>query len=655
MLNISANTLNILQFKDIAVQPFITIQSTNDYTFNLSTDADLFSDETEDTPTQSNTVVYPLIQKLPSIRQNIDITKTRMFSVGDLKISVLDTKWDNFRFSEVIKDNPIYNQPLKYFLWPRTVSFADKILMYEGFVTNIRKQGNYIVLTVKDDAGVSDKMIPRKKVNQSEMEFNSNHGKPIPFAYGECNAYALLTDLDDQDMNCQCDTKDQYQNIKQGPENLDETTQVLKISSTEEGYYRIRDKVTTPSGSINDLIIGGWCSPQVKQYENKPWGCTINGKPGSPFRYNTLFSSYRATSLGGGSFSQFIPDNATNFKTYDGVFNDEGYGIKYRPASIQGLEELNNTDSGYVYMENYNAENSTGEFYNYGVSNQQASGVNDYRIGLNINLTQPTLTKALSNRDMTAGIHVTFEGDISAGFTNTGDENQQQFDTGKLISFRVNKSETYDSGDDVATINPISHQHEIIYNASSPDGIGYSSQEDSMWGTGMTEVVQKPIEGLYIDIKETPGSPFFPSAMWLAVSYVIADYRFFFEDIRGENFFIETKGRVDTQDYKYTGGNQVMTAYSTEQGRTVMSIVRYVDGNKKIPVQVAYNRSRGINRLSKILPIAINMNKKRKTITSPGIDTKKRLTKKEYKGKLEILDNKSIIKTGSTNPKKAKY
>ena len=658
MLNISTNTLNILQFKDVSISPYIEIKSTTGYVYRLSTDADIIASESEDVPAQGNDIVYPLIQKLPKVRQSIDITNTRTFSVTDLRISILDTEWDNFKFGDVLKDHPIYNQPLTYYLWPRTVDFNDKISIYEGFITNIRKQGNYLILTVKDNAGVSDKLIPRKRINQSELEFNKNHGKPIPFAYGACNAYAMLTDVDNQDMNCQCDTKDQYQNIKDGPINNDESTEVLKISSTEEGYYRIRKQVSAPGGGIGEIIVGNWCNVNVDQYENKPWGCVISGQSGSPFKFNTLFTSYRATSLGGGTFCDFVL--GPSYETYDNVFNYQNYGIKYRPATIQGLDELNDTGSGYVYIENYDADNSTDENYNYGIVNSP-SGQNDYRIGLNINFTQPTLSKALSNASMTDGIHASFDGNITAGFTNTEDENQMQNDTGKLISFRVQESElnTIDDEEDEgsATNNPVIHQAPVVYNASEDSGIGYSSNYDQLygeWNTGMTRLVSRPIGGLYIDLKEQ-GNPSFQSSMWLSVSWVVIDYRFFFEDVREEQFFIETEGRLDTMDHKYTGGNVVTTAYTTSEGQVVLSKVRYANGNKKIPVQKAYNRSQGLNYMDKISRNAIDMTRKTTTRTSPGKHIKNKLTKKKIKYDLDILDSKTIIKPGSTVTKKGKY
>lgn len=170
-----------------------------------------------------------------------------MFTVSDLRISILDTEWDNFKFSDVILDHPIYNQEFEYFLWPRTVAFDDKISLYKGFVTNVRKQGDYVVLTIKDDAGVSDTMIPRKRINQTDLEFNINHGKPVPFAYGECNAYAMLTDMNGQDMNCQCDTKDQYQNIKDGPLLNDETTEVLKYHLRKKDIIGLEEMYQHPA------------------------------------------------------------------------------------------------------------------------------------------------------------------------------------------------------------------------------------------------------------------------------------------------------------------------------------------------------------------------------------------------------------------------
>jgi len=650
MLDISPQTLNILQFKEIAIQPYIEIKSSTNYIYRLSTDSDIVSKTTYDIPQATNDFIYPLIQKLPKIRQSIDITDTRMFTVSDLRISILDTEWDNFKFSDVILDHPIYNQEFEYFLWPRTVSFDDKISLYKGFVTNIRKQGDYVVLTIKDDAGVSDTMIPRKRINQTDLEFNINHGKPVPFAYGECNAYAMLTDMNGQDMNCQCDTKDQYQNIKEGPELNDETTEVLKIASTEEGYYRIRRNVSAPGGGIGDIIVGNWCNTNVNQYENKPWGCVISGEQGSPFRFNTLFTSYRATSMGGGSFCDYVP--GPSYVEFDNIYNNEQYKIRYRPASVQGMDELNDIGYGYVYIENYDADNSTDDTYSYGISN--SGNAQDYRIGLNINLTQPTLTKALSKPSMVNGVFCSFSGAISAGFTNTGDETQQQLDRGKLIHFRVNADERYDEDEEVVTQNPVIYSQQVTYNASSEDGIGYSSFQDPAFASGMTIPVQRPVEALYIDLKENTSFTF-ASSMWLAVSWVVADYRFFFEDVRNEDFFVETMGRLDTVDYKYTGGNEVRNAYKTNDGKFVFDVYRYGNGNKKIPVQVAYNRSAGLNAMQKFTRATKTPILKVKARTSPGKHIKNKLTKKVNYRKLDILDSKASKSIGSTLPKKDKY
>ena len=54
MLDISPQTLNILQFKEIAIQPYIEIKSSTDYIYRLSTDSDIVSKTTFDIPQATN-------------------------------------------------------------------------------------------------------------------------------------------------------------------------------------------------------------------------------------------------------------------------------------------------------------------------------------------------------------------------------------------------------------------------------------------------------------------------------------------------------------------------------------------------------------------------------------------------------------------------
>lgn len=578
MIPISQEALSLLQYKDVQIRPIIEINSAKDYIFRFSTDSDIqplgassstdFNEELALLGSQY-APIYPLLTKLPKMRNSVDLVNKRKFKVSSMQVAVQNTQINNFVFADALKDYPIYNQECKYYMVigrdiPTDDQDTNKVLLYTGIVTNIKKTKNTMTLTIEDQSmRLANEKVPLRRVNQSQQELKLNNGKRIPFTYGERIAPALLTNVNGTDTRVQCDRLDQYQDIPAGPTNS-ESTEVLMVSA-ESTYNRINSHVNTD----DDLIIGNWCSAGFKQYTNTHYGVDIHGGTGSAWDHGTLYVSHTGTIIGFDLISPESETNGANYITNDAV-TQEGYNIRWRPIDVFGFGQGPGNPNATNRIQTKDAELSTeADPGPYTLYSHGSNGQYDYRMGVTYTLTTPNLSNALADVEYNEdgdviggrckGMRVSPFGQVIAGWAVTGSTAIANGDTTKAL--RVFLSATEET-DESSTLPYEILAAPMTYYTGSNNGYGQDLMSVGNWQNGNASMITtETISTIHFVINGHHSQPY-EAAHWMELASCGYKYQYFLQNPVEEAFYVHTKGRLDRSDLKYTGGNIIYSSMS---------------------------------------------------------------------------------------------
>lgn len=146
MRKVSEHTLSLLQYKDIAISPYLRIESSSGYIYHLSTDNTIIPDENIETDIVN---VYGLIDDMPRVRESVDIVESKKFTITSLKVKVRDSSIESYKFGEMLREHPIQGQKAEYKLWPLNADIKDAIAIYEGRIRSVRKSKGYVTIESK--------------------------------------------------------------------------------------------------------------------------------------------------------------------------------------------------------------------------------------------------------------------------------------------------------------------------------------------------------------------------------------------------------------------------------------------------------------------------------------------------------------------------
>jgi len=577
---VSEHTLSLLQYKDIAISPYLRIESSSGYIYHLSTDNTIIPDENIETDIVN---VYGLIDDMPRVRESVDIVESKKFTITSLKVKVRDSSIESYKFGEMLREHPIQGQKAEYKLWPLNADIKDAIAIYEGRIRSVRKSKGYVTIEVENRVNVVSKIdVPQRLINQDDQTYQKYNGKPVPMAYGSTLAYALITNADGSDMKCQVDTDEQYQNI---PYHINggipdtgysEVAEFHVASGKDNLSHRI-----APFVDSNANIQNNFCAVNALQYVYTNYGVSLQGSALSPWHSNTLFVRYDAFPV---SANTFCPQGENSGAWGEGGLNENGQAIKYRPIYLDGLDSLYTPSGGYMYMESYEGHTGTAvDDVAYGV---YYGGVyNDYRIGLSVSLEQPKTSLIKVEEGVTQGMTAKVRGTMSAGWSHPGEpdnftfNNAEQGGQSKQVRIRLRNNENTDADDDIHLPQYFNDTLQF-YAGAEHQGTGWTTNYSGF--TNAEKLLDAPAGGIWIDVAGTPNLNQVNRAMWLQIASIYMTYGFFIDDAIGQQYYLDTGGRLDNIDLKYTSGNETMQTYIGESGQLYTQITQHLSGGKKI-------------------------------------------------------------------------